>query len=311
MVDLTTIIEDMKVFKKYYSSARLVDPLRKEVIDCDGTNSALSQANKKHEQCHRFWATGHVCLNCISMRAALENDTFVKFEDVGDKIYMITALPVRLGENVVALELLKDVTNQDMVDTLIGRLGEEGPLDIRASIARLNELVVKDGLTRIYNRRFIAEKLPAEIIKARLENVPLSLIMADIDNFKQVNDEYGHVAGDEVLIAFANGIVREVRKDSCDWAARYGGEEFLVCLENCDEDNAYKVAQRMRKAVEDMEIPTSSGQLKITASFGVYTYHDQDIDMPQLIEAVDRSLYEAKKNGRNKVCCKGMKLKCE
>ena len=147
--------------------------------------------------------------------------------------------------------------------------------------------------------KFIDEKLPTEIIKAKLENVPLSLIMVDIDHFKKVNDQYGHITGDEVLPAFAGDITKYIRQNNDDWAARYGGEEFLICLVNCDQVGAFTVAERMRKSIEDMEIRTGRGVLKITASFGVYTYQDQDIDMPQLVEAVDRKLYEAKNSGRN------------
>ncbi len=299
MNELTAILEDMKVFKKYYSIVRLVDPLLKEVIHCDGGNNVSTDIEERYEQCYQFLATDHVCLNCISMRAALKNETFVKFEEVNDKIYMVTALPIRLGERVVAMELLKDVTNQDMMETLMGNLGEDVQLDIRATIAKLNELVVKDGLTQMYNRKFIDEKLPTEIIKAKLENVPLSLIMVDIDHFKKVNDQYGHITGDEVLQAFAGDITKYIRQNNDDWAARYGGEEFLICLVNCDQVGAFTVAERMRKSIEDMEIRTGRGVLKITASFGVYTYQDQDIDMPQLVEAVDRKLYEAKNSGRN------------
>lgn len=301
MTDLPEILEDMRVFKKYYSHARLVDPLSKQVISCDGAGSIISYLEDGHDLCYQFFSTGHVCLNCISMRAALENESFVKFEYLNDKIFMVMALPIHLRERVIALELLKEVKHQDIVESLAGSLGEQEFLDIRYTIVKLNELVVKDSLTQIYNRRYIDEKLPVEIIKAKLANVPLSVIMADLDDFRKVNDQYGHVVGDEALKAFSREIGKNIRQGNDDWVSRYGGEEFFVCLGNCKKEDALLIAERMRKAVEEMEIPISSGTLKITSSFGVYTYYNQDMDVHQLIEAVDRNLYAAKNSGRNRV----------
>lgn len=295
------MLEDIKVLKKYYTNVRLVDPVRKQVINYDDAGCIIADLDNGQAQCYNLWPTGHICLNCISMQAVLENEAFVKFEYANGKVFMVTAMPIRHGERVIALELLKDVRHLDIVEKLTESLGEQKPLDIQYSIARLNELIVKDGLTQIYNRRFIDQKLPTEMIKAQVENVPLSVIMADIDNFRQVNEQYGHVVGDDALKAFSKKIGKHIRLDSGDWMARYGGEEFLVCLVNCQQDDALLVADRMRKAVEGMEILTAGQILKITASFGVYTYYNQDIDMRQLVELADKNLYAAKKSGRNSV----------
>jgi len=157
------------------------------------------------------------------MRSYIENESFVKIEFNGEKLYIVMSVPVEIGSEKLVIELLKDVTGKIFIEDI-------DLLDVKSTyqkINKLNELVVKDSLTGLYNRRFIDERLDVEIIRASFSKNYFSIAMADIDHFKKVNDTYGHTAGDKALQTFADIIRKNIRSES-DWTARYGGEEFLI-----------------------------------------------------------------------------------
>ena len=167
--------------------------------------------------------------------------------------------------------------------------------------ARLHRMVERqalvDGLTGLANRRASADALQTESARARRLGTPLSVVLADLDGFKGVNDAHGHRVGDEVLRAFAD-VLRETLRDS-DVAGRWGGEEFLLLLPGADEDGAVQLADRIRAALSSRTIPAAPG-LRVTASFGV-AERASSSDTEQLVAAADEALYRAKRAGRDRI----------
>ncbi|WP_169357064.1 GGDEF domain-containing protein [Thermodesulfobacterium hveragerdense] len=153
---------------------------------------------------------------------------------------------------------------------------------------------ITDPLTRLFNRRFIATVLENLKEKASESNQPFSVIMIDIDNFKRTNDLYGHDVGDEVLKVLAETLRGQLREQ--DLVGRWGGEEFIVVLPETDLKNAVWVAEKLRKAVEDLEIGIH--RLKITISLGVSEYKLEE-EISNLIKRADSALYLAKRSGKN------------
>jgi len=160
---------------------------------------------------------------------------------------------------------------------------------------------VKEHPTGLYNRRYIIERLSVDINYSRISKVPLSIIMADIDFLKKVNDKYGHVNGDRILSDFSDLILKSIRNNS-DWVGRYGGEEFIIVLSNTNLKNAYDVAERIRKQLENTSFKYENININITASFGIDSIidYDYDIEIPDFLSKVDKNLYKAKTNGRNR-----------
>jgi diguanylate cyclase (GGDEF)-like protein len=171
-------------------------------------------------------------------------------------------------------------------------------------MARANAALGRtDPLTGIANRRKFDEFFALEWERSMAEGTPLSLIMVDVDDFKKYNDTYGHPRGDECLKIVARAIAGAARRSS-DLAARIGGEEFCLALPNTTLENAVNVAERMRKTVEDSEIPSAAGPsgAKVTISLGVAHIAPKPGDsLEKFIAAVDAFLYEAKNSGRNRV----------
>lgn len=166
--------------------------------------------------------------------------------------------------------------------------------------ALLEQLSKTDSLTGAINRRHFMELLEHELRQARRYERPLAVVMIDLDHFKRVNDEHGHLAGDAVLLAAAGAITRSLR-DS-DVVGRYGGEEFALILPNTDLAGAREVAERCRASVASSRAPTGGGTVGVTASMGIASYPAADIDtVDDLLRAADQALYRAKAAGRDRV----------
>ena len=164
----------------------------------------------------------------------------------------------------------------------------------------VRENSLRDGLTGCFNRTHTVEVIGAELRRARRSHMPVSLIMFDIDRFKGINDNYGHLCGDAVL-ASVGVCMRDVLRGS-DVKCRYGGDEFLVLLPDTPIEGAKQVADNLRREIEERTILWKDQTLTITASIGAAAAKPSEIDTPAFIGRADLALYQAKHEGRNRVC---------
>ena len=166
---------------------------------------------------------------------------------------------------------------------------------------KLKELSNCDPLTQVYNRRYFSEisKKMLSLSSRNCQN--LGVIILDIDNFKNINDTYGHGVGDKVIISLAQNLQKFVRE--CDIVSRFGGEEFVILLCNLELDNAFYVAEKIRKKIESIEIKDNDTILKFTVSLGVAIYNEEvdDLNIEHTLKRADDALYIAKKSGKNQV----------
>ncbi len=176
---------------------------------------------------------------------------------------------------------------------------------LRVANQRNRILSITDALTGTYNRRYLMEQLPRELERCRRYAYPLSVLMCDIDYFKQINDARGHAAGDDVLQQFAARAQKSIRSNS-DWVARYGGEEFLIVLPETAYEGAMAVAEKIRALIAATPFATRVGDAAVTASFGVASTGpsgpDISLKVDALIRCADECLYRSKQEGRNRTC---------
>lgn len=182
---------------------------------------------------------------------------------------------------------------------------ENANRELQATNAQLEELATVDELTGLANYRVFKEKLREEWLRSARYETPLSVIMLDLDDFKQINDTLGHPAGDRVLREFAMLVTGGAR--ATDVAARYGGEEFGLILPHTVGERAVRVAERIRRAVEAFEFLDGAERIRVTVSAGVATVEaaSTDGDPDSLVAASDRALYAAKNAGKNRVFVSG------
>ncbi|RYE32694.1 MAG: GGDEF domain-containing protein [Hyphomicrobiales bacterium] len=186
-------------------------------------------------------------------------------------------------------------------DDDVGRLTDEVRLLINSleqKLSRLKRQAFSDMLTGLGNRRWLAEVVGSEIARSRREQKPLSVIVLDIDHFKRINDEFGHVTGDEVLVAIAETARRVLRP--YDLVARLGGEEFCAFLPGTSIREAVQIAERLREAIATLQIGALRGQ-RVTASFGVHEGNIAREHFKDMLRIADDYLYQAKDGGRNQV----------
>ena len=171
--------------------------------------------------------------------------------------------------------------------------------EVRALQERLRHQAIHDVLTGLYNRRYLEESLARELACAARTERPISIIMGDLDNFKSVNDRYGHLAGDEVLRAFGELMRRQTRDG--DINCRYGGEEFLIVLPGMTAETAIERAELLRHETSVARIQYQTSRIALTASFGIATFPRHGTTVDKLIAAADDAMYSAKAAGRNRV----------
>jgi diguanylate cyclase (GGDEF)-like protein len=200
-----------------------------------------------------------------------------------------------VGKGASAAELLARVEVGRRITALEGSL--------RASDAENRRLSLTDALTGARNRRYLMTYLPRELERAKRYGHPIAVLSCDIDEFKRINDRFGHAAGDEVLQTFVARSLGCMRT-SIDWMARAGGEEFMIVLPETTLDKAGRVAEKVRLAFANGAIPTDSGNLAVTVSIGVTALETPTelagTPLVELLRAADRCLYVSKQRGKDR-----------
>ena len=198
---------------------------------------------------------------------------------------------------------LRDVTQRHLGELKLAEalaISEERLRTISSLHEQLREQALCDPLTGLYNRRYLDEFFNRELARARREKTPLSLALIDLDHFKQLNDEHGHLAGDDVLKGVARHLLDNIR--SSDAAFRIGGEEFLLILPGADAQEARRRLEAICQGLAAQPLPTRGGARQVTLSAGLALSPEQGHGLDQLLQVADAALYAAKRAGRNRVC---------
>jgi len=164
----------------------------------------------------------------------------------------------------------------------------------------------RDFLTGIYNKKYFVDRLSIEISYSKRHNAPLSLVFFDIDHFKKINEQHGHLAGDYILKEMISKIKSEKRQE--DLLARYGGEEFIILLRDTSAEQAVLIAEKMRKSIKKHKFNFEKKNIPVTISVGISIWMESNFkSIDEFIKAADEELYKAKETGRNKTSCSQLK----
>lgn len=289
-ITINKLQKNLDFFHKMYDVVRLVDPIQKKVMEYRSNST-----EQTCENCFSYWENGKICENCVSIRAHREQKSFIKLEHSPNAVMLVTALPIDSAQQPVVLELLKNATDTMMIGT-----GEYNKGKVLFNAVRdLSSMIIRDELTSLYNRRFLDERLPADIVDSITKQKPLSVIFIDIDNMKTTNDHYGHSAGDQLLKYASNAIQRSIRPET-DWVARYGGDEFVVCLNNADRERVLHISKIIETNLKKTKFTVDDKEIRIQASLGVSTMTDSALTAEELLNLADENMYLTKKMHKGK-----------
>lgn len=296
MLEFENVINNVTMYHKIFDIIRIVDPVKKEVLFMKkNINKSDVENTLGKSSCYAFWANGHVCDNCISMRALTEKDIFVKFEYAHSSLFMTTVYPLEVPFSGYVVEIIKDVTSSE----LIGSLDNIPLIDLYSNIESKNRELVTDTLTQLYNKRYLKERLPYELVNNNLKGYNSALLIIDLDHFKNINDIFGHMAGDYILKQFAV-ILKDCIREDYDWVARFGGEEFVVYLKNIKRPDLDHVCEKIRSRVESSVFNYERNIIPITVSIGASHIDSNFVtSYDEILKFTDELLYSAKNNGRN------------
>lgn len=266
-----------------FDVVRLVDPIAMVVYTIE--DGAL---HAEQNGCFHVWNKTGRCDNCISSKCFLANKRFSKFEFIDKDIYHVVAKPVVIEGKRYVLEV---VTASDD-DVLLSAFGSNDFVD---RITDFNRKVYEDELTGLQNRRFINERFPLMVDRAQAEGASLAVAMIDVDDFKRVNDTYGHLEGDRTLMFVADVLRQAFRPSENDILARYGGDEFLVALQGVGRAG---LEERLAAVPEILAARTD----QITVSMGAYLPGAAELNLADaalLVQRADDAMYGIKTAGKN------------
>jgi diguanylate cyclase (GGDEF)-like protein len=198
--------------------------------------------------------------------------------------------------------VFRDVTDRKEVEKDLRRAMDRLQtqlIEIGVLQSQLREQAIRDALTNLFNRRYLEETLERELARATRESYPLCVIMMDLDYFKDINDTYGHEAGDVVLKTLAETVIKQSRHG--DFVCRFGGEEFVLVMPNIGIEKAKERAESLHQTINALNIPYGHFNLTTTISMGIAWYPAHGKTKEELLRAADMAMYSAKNTGRNRV----------
>jgi len=223
--------------------------------------------------------------------------------ELGREIDSILIIPLVAQDKVAGTLLLASSKQNAFPDDVVERVriiaNQAAVCLLNAELyAGMEKMAVTDGLTGLYNHRYFQDRLDDYLARAERNKQIFSILLTDIDHFKQVNDTHGHQVGDKVLVSFAGLLTKAVRK--VDLVARYGGEEFILILDGTDRPGAVRFAERIREEASRMLFAGTEGPFSVTISVGVSTYPEDALQKAMLVERADQAMYYSKEHGRNR-----------
>jgi diguanylate cyclase (GGDEF)-like protein len=232
--------------------------------------------------------------------SAYEDSDFLKRLSVIKNFETLISMPLFADEKIAAVMYVENLPAIYFENFMVLSRQFEIHFKKAALYEKIQELSITDSLTGVNTRRYLLDRCSEEMRRALRHKTNLSLLMLDIDHFKETNDRFGHLVGDAVLREVANVLHLSLRE--IDIIGRYGGEEFLIVLTGIGRDGAFQVAERIRKNIESAVFKAYDEVVTSTVSMGISVFPDNGIDMDSLFESADKALYKAKGSGRNRVC---------
>ncbi len=257
---------------------------------------------KKYNEYIKYYSEGNI--ECLNIEKCLKISSKNIYEECKDNKRKFICIPIASNEEILAIVQIVFDKNSN-VESLVNMIknyiqSTANSIKIRRLNKQLKNLSLRDQLTGLYNRRFLTEFFSTYESTITRHNITTAVAMADLDNFKKINDTYGHQAGDEALKNVST-IAKTIFKRKSDLIIRYGGEEILIIAQDINYSNAYDILEEFRASVESLDIVFGKNTIKITISIGWCIIPEDTKELQEAIRFADLALYEAKSLGKNRV----------
>lgn len=280
--------QTLKTLRDIFDIARIVDPVHCMAYEFLKTGEPVYEPYS----CYSVWNKNERCQNCVSMNALSEKTRKTKYEFIDQDVYHVTSKYIQVDGRELVLEIVSKISDEIL-------LGAFGSGELIERITSFNDALYTDPLTGVYNRKYLNSR--PRSVDCVGDSAQVSLAMADIDDFKLINDTFGHVAGDKALKALASLFLKSVSGRRGDCVVRYGGDEFLLILSGIPQDLFEERMQYIAKRASEMVFSGYPG-LRVSLSIGgVSQQENSDATIPELIAVADKRLYQAKHGGGNRV----------
>lgn len=285
------LFHEMEILKKTFQVVRLILPKHDaELIICPETK----EVTEVPYTCYNYELKDNKCDFCLVKYVFAKKEEFTKYEIVNGCIHIVICKYIQVEDAEYVLELIKFLNQDRFLDTY-------GKQEFIARTVKYHEGVYVDVLTGVYNRRYLIEHLPRMIRSARGSGDRLGIAMIDIDKFKQLNDQYGHLFGDHVLTKITKAINQYVDEAKKEFLARYGGDEFVLVLNDLDLEEMVQRVETMKNELKSKTIRYEDVEIPCAISIGIA--HMQELEQPtyeKLLNLADEHLYIEKREKREK-----------
>jgi len=285
-------------------SIMIMDESRRELAFCESSGLSRWEVENirfKLGEGVAGWVAKHK--KPVLIEDCSKDPRFVNIEQQKRQIISMICVPLMIKRNLIgAVSLTTRTPGHTLTaDELEITVLMSAHISLALENNRLYEISVLDGLTNLYNRRYLEQRLTKEMAYSKRFKKPLTVMMVDIDFFKKLNDGFGHQAGDYALRVVSDTLTTALRE--YDIVARYGGEEFAVVLPSTPRHKGASIAERLRASIAESNIVHKERKLPVTISVGVSSFPEDADTSDDLVAKADRALYEAKRQGRNQVVC--------
>lgn len=275
---LSTLLSKMGTF---FDVVRIVDPVSMIVYSLEN-GELIAQP----DGCFHVWKRTGRCENCVSVKSYINNKRLSKFDFIDSDIFHVVAQPLVVNGQRFVLEVVTESDDEVLISAY-------GINDFVEKITDYNHKIYTDQLTGVANRRYLDERFDILIERSAQRNNSLASIMVDLDDFKDINDKYGHLAGDEVLQYVAETLVKSFKPVDDDIVSRYGGDEFFVALHGL---NKLELEKRMNEIQQTVAKDARSPKVSI----GVFYQQNITVTSPvELLERADKAMYSVKEHNKN------------
>lgn len=282
--------EKLWILDGMYDFMRVIDPINKNVIDISNEPEV-----ENCSKCYDYINREEMCKNCISVRAEIEKDTFIKLEYIHNGVILIIATSININGERYIVEIIKNIGSAKNK-----KLNDEFNVHVKNVIDNLNDKVITDEESSFYNRVYIESRLPVDLNNGMLNENNLAIIMVDTGEFESINNKYIQDVKCQFLQSMVEIVSESVNGESY-WIGRYSENKYIIVLNDMNKEGTYKISNKIKNLLNDMNFEYNDEITKLNLNLGVYCSENERIDIKNILVDLEGAIYKEKQKQEEKI----------